>query len=97
MTLPYGEYRGYRLPRTGNPGGKPLVAVDGDRVYASWNGKRGVARWRVLAGPDADHLAAIASRPWGGLETTIGLETPPKAVAVRRDDAAGRSAANPRR
>jgi len=91
MTLPYGDtYRGYRLPWTGGPGGKPLVAVDGDRVYASWNGKRGIARWEVLAGPDPAHLAAIASRPWGGLETTIGLETPPAAVAVRALDATGR-------
>ena len=90
MTLPYGDtYRGYRLSWAGSPGGKPLVAVDGDRVYASWNGKRGVARWQVLAGPDADHLAVIASRPWGGLETVIGLETPPTAVAVRALDAAG--------
>jgi hypothetical protein len=90
MTLPYGDsYRGYRLPWTGNPGGKPLVAVDGDRVYASWNGKRGIARWQVLAGPDPDHLAVIASRPWGGLETMIGLETPPIAAAVRALDAAG--------
>ena len=64
--------------------------VDGDRVYASWNGKRGIARWEVLAGPDPAHLAAIASRPWGGLETTIGLETPPAAVAVRALDATGR-------
>jgi hypothetical protein len=65
------------------------VAVDGDRVYASWNGKGGIARWQVLAGPDADHLAPVASRPWGGLETQIALETPPKAVAVRALDAAG--------
>ena len=73
MTLPYGDtYRGYRLPWTGDPGGKPLVAVVGDRVYASWDGKRGIARWQVIAGPDADHLAVIASRPWGGLETMIG-------------------------
>jgi hypothetical protein len=90
LTLPYGDtYRGYRLPWTGDPGGKPLVAVVGDRVYASWDGKRGIARWQVLAGPDADHLAVIASRPWGGLETMIGLETPPKAVAVRALDASG--------
>jgi hypothetical protein len=90
MTLPYGDtYRGYRLPWTGDPGGKPLVAVDGDRVYASWDGKRGIARWQVLAGPDPDHLGVIASRPWGGLETVIGLETPPKTVAVRALDASG--------
>jgi len=90
MTLPYGDtYRGYRLPWTGDPGDKPLVAVDGDRIYASWNGKRGIARWQVLAGPDADHLAVVASRPWDGLETMIGLETPPTVVAVRALDAAG--------
>jgi hypothetical protein len=92
LTLPYGDtYRGYRLPWSGDPGGKPLVAVVGDRVYASWDGKRGIARWQVLAGPDADHLGVIASRPWGGLETMIGLEMPPKAVAVRALDAAGRA------
>jgi hypothetical protein len=91
MTLPYGDtYRGFRLPWAGKPTDAPVVAVDGDRVYASWNGKRGIARWQVLAGPDPDHLAVIASRPWGGLETTIGLETPPQAVAVRAVDAAGR-------
>ena len=90
MTLPYGDtYRGYRLPWTGDPGDKPLVAVDGDRIYASWNGKRGIARWQVLAGPDSDHLAVVASRPWDGLETMIGLETPPTVVAVRALDAAG--------
>jgi hypothetical protein len=89
-TLPYGDtYRAYRLPWTGDPGGKPLVAVDGDRVYASWNGKRGIARWQVLAGPDGGHLGPIASRPWGGIETRIGLETPPPSVAVRALDAAG--------
>jgi hypothetical protein len=92
MTLPYGDsYRGFRLPWAGNPGGRPLVAADGDRVYASWNGKRGIARWQVLAGADADHLSVIASRAWAGLETTIGLETPPKAVAVRALDGSGRT------
>ena len=90
LRLPYGDtYRAYSLPWAGDPDGRPLVAVDGDRVYASWNGKGGIARWQVLAGPDADHLAPVASRPWNGLETEIGLETPPKAVAVRALDAAG--------
>lgn len=92
LTLPYGDtYRGYRLRFAGDPGGKPLVAVQGDQVYASWNGKPGIARWQVLAGPDAGSLAPVASRPWGGLETQIGLETPPAAVAVRALDAAGRT------
>jgi hypothetical protein len=92
MTLPYGDtYRGYRLPWSGRPGGKPLVTADGDRVYASWNGERGIARWQVLAGPDPDHLSVVASHAWSGLETEISLETPPKAVAVRAVDASGRT------
>ena len=91
LKLPYGDtYRAYRLPWRGRPGGRPAVAVSGDRVYASWNGRMDVARWEVLAGPDADHLAQVAARDWGGLETAIGLEVPPKAVAVRAVDRGGR-------
>ena len=91
LRLPYGDtYRAYRLPWTGHPGGRPAVAADGDRVYASWNGRVDVARWQVLAGPDADHLSQVAAKEWGGLETAIALETPPKAVAVRALDAKGR-------
>ena len=90
LKLPFGDtYRAYRLPWTGHPGGKPTIAVAGDRVYASWNGNTDVARWDVLAGPDADHLSRVAGRPWSGLETMVQLETPPAAVAVRALDASG--------
>ena len=92
LELPYGDtYRAYRLPWAGHPGGRPAVAVSGDRVYASWNGRMDVARWEVLSGPDEEHLAQVAAKPWGGIETTIGLEVPPKAVAVRAVDARGRT------
>ena len=92
LTLPYGDtYRGYRMKWAGDPGGRPLVDVSGDQVYASWNGKLGIARWQVLAGTDAGHLAPVGSHAWSGLETQIGLGTPPKAVAVRALDAAGRT------
>jgi hypothetical protein len=92
ILLPYGDtYRGYRLPWAGDPGGRPLAAVEGDRVYASWNGKLGIARWQALAGPDAAHLAVVASRPWSGIETMVQLETPPAAVAVRALDASGKT------
>jgi hypothetical protein len=92
LKLPFGDtYRGFRLAWSGAPAGRPAVAVDGNRVYASWNGRLGIGRWDVLAGPDAQHLSRVASRPWGGLETAIGLETPPKAVAVRAVDASGTS------
>ena len=90
LKLPFGDtYRAYRLPWTGHPSGKPTIAVVGDRVYASWNGNTDVARWDVLAGPDADHLSRVAGRPWSGLETMVQLETPPAAVAVRALDASG--------
>jgi hypothetical protein len=92
LKLPFGDtYRGFRLRWTGRPGGKPAVAVAGDRVYASWNGNTDVARWEVLSGSDADHLSRIAGRPWSGLETMIQLETPPEAVAVRALDGSGRT------
>ena len=90
LKLPYGDtYRAYRLPWRGRPGGRPAIALDGDRVYASWNGQTDIAFWEVLAGPDADHLARVAGHDWAGLETAIQLETPPGAVAVRALDARG--------
>jgi hypothetical protein len=91
VKLPFGDtYRGFRLAWNGAPGGRPAVALDGDRVYASWNGRLRIDHWDVLAGPDAKHLTKIAGHAWSGLETTIQLETPPKAVAVRAVDASGR-------
>lgn len=90
LTLPYGDtYRAYRLRWAGNPGGKPVVAVDGDRVYASWNGKLGIASWQVLVGSEENHLDPVVSRPWSGLVTTITLTRQPAAIAVRALDAAG--------
>jgi hypothetical protein len=92
VKLPYGDtYRGYRFPWGGRPGGKPAVAVVGDRVYASWNGKTDIASWEVMAGPDADHLTRQAAHDWAGLETAIQLETPQGAVRVRALDAKGRT------
>jgi hypothetical protein len=91
LKVPYGDtYRAYRLPWNGRPGGRPAVAVAGDRVYASWNGRTDVASWEVLAGPDADHLTRQAGHDWAGLETAIQLETPQGAVRVRALDAKGR-------
>ena len=78
----------FRSPTTAT-GGKPTVAVVGDRVYASWNGNTDVASWEVLTGPDADHLSKVATQPWAGIETTIHLKDPPAAVAVRALDKNG--------
>jgi Arylsulfotransferase (ASST) len=85
LTLPYGDtYRGYRLPWDGDPGGKPAVSVSGSTVYASWNGKPGIARWRVLSGGKA-----VASARWAGLETSIGLPKTEQDVSVEALDADG--------
>lgn len=87
LLLPYGDtYRGFRLPWTGDPGGKPLAKVDGETVYASWNGKLGIARWQVLAGGKV-----VATAKWAGLETAIPLPAGAKSVSVRALDASGKT------
>jgi Arylsulfotransferase (ASST) len=88
--LPYGDtYRGYRLPWEGHPTDRPSIGVDGNRVYASWNGKTGLARWEVMVGDDPSQLSRIATKNWTGLETMIPLEKAPDYAAVRALDADG--------
>ena len=85
LALPYGDsYRGYRLEWSGDPGGAPAVAMKDGKVYASWNGKLGIASWQVL-----DGAKVVATAPWAGLETAIPLANAPKSVTVRALDAAG--------
>jgi Arylsulfotransferase (ASST) len=63
--------------------GKPLYAPSGAAqrkgaratVYASWNGATRVAAWRVLAGPNASHLAVVATKARSGFETAIHLSS----------------------
>jgi hypothetical protein len=91
LQLPYGDtYRAYRLQWAGRPSGKPAVALGGNLVYASWNGRSDIAMWEVLVGPDRDHLKATARESWTGLETAIPLPTKPAVVAVRALDASGK-------
>jgi hypothetical protein len=87
LLLPYGDtYRGYRLPWAGDPAGRPAAAVDGSTVYASWNGKLGIAKWRVHNGG-----TVLATVPWSGLETAVALSQAPTGVTVEALDAAGRT------
>jgi hypothetical protein len=87
LTLPYGDtYRGYRLEWAGAPGGRPAAAVQDGKVYASWNGELGIAKWEVLDGG-----TVVASASWAGLETQIPVDKLPKTVVVRAVDAAGRT------
>jgi hypothetical protein len=52
-------------------------------VFASWNGATDLARWQVLSGPSPDALTPVASAPWSGLETTIGVHGAARYVAVQ--------------
>jgi hypothetical protein len=91
LKLPFGDtYRGFRQPWAGRPTSPPAVASGGGTVYASWNGATGVARWLVLGGSDASHLAQVAASPWRGLETANAVGKLPQTVEVRALDATGR-------
>jgi Arylsulfotransferase (ASST) len=88
------SYRAFRFPWVGRPTSKPAIALahatNGQpNVYASWNGATQVARWQVLAGPDAQHLSAVTSAARTGFETAVPLNTSGRYVAVRALDARG--------
>jgi hypothetical protein len=76
LKLPFGDtYRGYRLPWAGKPQGRPLAALVGDMVYASWNGSTATARWQVLAGPAipvSASAAVLAVRAVDSMGRTLG-------------------------
>lgn len=87
LALPYGDtYRGFRLAWNGAPTGRPVAAVQDGKVYASWNGKLGIAKWEVLDGG-----RVVSSAPWAGLETEVAVDKLPNTVVVRALDAAGRT------
>jgi hypothetical protein len=75
--LPRGgqNYRAFRLPWRGRPDRPPrLVAATakGRRgLYVSWNGATDVAAWRIEAGPNRGELAAVATKPKRGFETSF--------------------------
>jgi hypothetical protein len=88
----YDTYRAYRFPWVGNPSSGPVVAArragPDATVHAFWNGATDVARWGILAGPNASSLKEVASVPWNGLDTTARLRTQARWVAVAAEDAA---------
>jgi hypothetical protein len=96
------SYRAFRQLFTATPSSRPDVAVDrhGDAttVYASWNGSTETARWRVLAGPDREHLAVAADDvPRTGFETAVVVHTAARSVQVDALDAHGHRLASSRR
>jgi hypothetical protein len=60
-------------------------------VYASWNGATRAVSWRVLAGPSAHRLSAVATRAKSGFETAIPLPHTYKSLELQALDANGRA------
>jgi Arylsulfotransferase (ASST) len=88
------SYRAYRAKWTGRPADDPMLAAtraeDGRvTVYASWNGATAVARWQLVAGPDAQRLHPVATVPKAGFETELTARTAEPFVRVRALDADG--------
>jgi hypothetical protein len=71
------SYRAFRFPWVGHPLSAPSVSArvlatgDSTAVFASWNGATQVASWRVLAGASSASLAARATMPDSGFESTV--------------------------
>ncbi len=89
------SYRAYRFEWTGEPLTRPSIAVKAGYatrrdVWASWNGATDVAAWQVVAGPDADHLAAVGkAAPRSGFETHLIVTSGAPYFAVQALDASG--------
>ncbi len=96
--LPYemAFYRAFRFPWSGRPQSPPAVLASlndtGEEtiVHASWNGATEVAAWRVLAGKHASgSLAALATVPANGFESSTTLPVKYARVAVQALDSSG--------
>jgi hypothetical protein len=76
-------YRAYRFEWKGTPTDIPAVAVEGGSAYVSWNGATEVASWRLLAGPAAEQLSAVAAAPKRAFETQLPVPESSAYVAVQ--------------
>jgi hypothetical protein len=87
------SYRAYRFHWVGRPHAKPAVAVEGNTLYASWNGATEVRSWQLLGGTDKTKLRPLLAVPKTGFEAAIPLPADTPWVAVRALDRLGRSLA----
>ena len=76
-----GSYRAFRFPWTGQPPGRPSVAISatssGVDVYASWNGATQVTSWRVLGGSTEQALRTLRVFPKTNFETEMAVAKEP--------------------
>jgi hypothetical protein len=88
------SYRAFRFPWTGLPTTRPTVALRPagarTRAFVSWNGATEVARWRIVAGPDASRLAPVATVARDGFETVATVSSTATTFAVEALAADGR-------
>jgi hypothetical protein len=99
-------YRAFSYPWSGQPPGRPAVAVrhagtGNATVYASWNGATSVATWTVLAGRSPATFRPAAAGRRAGFETVITVPSRGPYYAMEARDAAGQvigrsAAARPR-
>jgi hypothetical protein len=94
LPTPNVNYRAFVRNWVGTPARPPSgvrrKGKHGALVFASWNGATQVTAWRVLAGRDAKHLAAVASETRTGFETAISLKAFYKHYKVQALDSKGR-------
>jgi hypothetical protein len=89
-------YRAFRFPWSGRPLSPPAILAslndtsEETIVHASWNGATEVASWRVLAGQRPGALAAQATIPASGFESSTTLPEKYARVAVQALDSTGR-------
>ncbi|MGO9249235.1 MAG: hypothetical protein ACLP7W_11720, partial [Solirubrobacteraceae bacterium] len=88
-------YRAFRFPWSGRPSSPPAVLANlnntGEEtiVHSSWNGATEVASWRVLAGERSGSLAARATIPASGFESSTTLPKKYAYAEVQALDSAG--------
>ncbi len=95
--MPYAMifYRAFRFPWSGRPSSPPAVLANlnntGEEtiVHSSWNGATEVASWRVLAGERSGSLAARATIPASGFESSTTLPKKYAYAEVQALDSAG--------
>lgn len=88
------SYRAFRFPWVGHPANAPAIVGKSTSdtktsVYTSWNGDNQVRTWRVLAGPDQEHLAPVKDTARTGFETRIDLDTRQTYVQAQGLDSQG--------
>ncbi len=88
------SYRSLRFAWSGRPATRPAVALTRApggalRVYVSWNGATGVARWRLLSATTGRSLAPGGVAPSVGFQTVLDAPAAARFVAVQALDGAG--------